>query len=298
MACLIGVVSGRQRPDFTGTWSVTTDAPKGMAAAPSAVLGARLALRHEGDRLVLTRPVQDDVIAVTFPLDGTRTSYRMPGRVCEGDREITETAAWEGDAIALTIVRQLPPGGSPPLNLNAKRILRRDGDTLVVEGTRTEAGVTRQVATVYKRSTEAMPAPKPGPGVALAPATIDRVGWISGTWIGTTGTTTTEERWTPTASGSMLAVARTLRGTQMSSWEFLCISERQGSLVYTAMPDGRTTPTDFTLTAATADSATFENPGHDYPKLIRYSLKADGTLETTIAGARNARAQSVVLKRQ
>src|SRR5882672_5669646 len=87
VTCLAAGVSSQQRPDFSGTWVVTTDAPRNMAAAPSAVLGQRIGLRHDGDRLVITRSVTDDVMAVTFPLDGSRTSYRVPGRVCESDRE-------------------------------------------------------------------------------------------------------------------------------------------------------------------------------------------------------------------
>src|SRR5438045_5956060 len=35
------------------------------------------------------------------------------------------------------------------------------------------------------------------------PATISQVAWLSGTWIGTLGTTTVEERWTPPAAGSI-----------------------------------------------------------------------------------------------
>ena len=95
----------------------------------------------------------------------------------------------------------------------------------------------------------------------------------------------------------MLGIGRTLRSNTMTSFEFLRISERDGSLVYTALPNGRT-PTDFTLTAISADGATFENPAHDYPQMIRYTRRADGSLETTISAANNQRPQSFVLKRQ
>jgi hypothetical protein len=129
-------------------------------------------------------------------------------------------------------------------------------------------------------------------------ATIAQVAWISGTWIGTAGNITVEERWTPTAGGSMLGIGRTLRNGAMASFEFLCIAERDGSLVYTAMPNARTPPTDFMLTAITADSATFENPAHDFPKRVRYSRRADGTLETTISGDANQPKESFVLARE
>ena len=74
--------------------------------------------------------------------------------------------------------------------------------------------------------------------------------------------------------------------------------EREGSLVYVARPDGRTTPTRFTLTSISTEGATFENSAHDFPKLIRYALKPDGTLETTISGAAGRRSQTLTLKRQ
>jgi hypothetical protein len=42
-----------------------------------------------------------------------------------------------------------------------RRLLRLDGaETLVVEGTMTQAGQPRQVATVYKRSADPLPAPR------------------------------------------------------------------------------------------------------------------------------------------
>jgi hypothetical protein len=133
------------------------------------------------------------------------------------------------------------------------------------------------------------------------PATIAQAAWIAATWIGTSGTTTTtttEERWTPPASGAMLAIGRTLSGPQMSSFEFLCIVEREGSLAYVAMPNGRSPATYFMLTNITADSATFENPQHDYPRLIRYSKLPDGSLQTTISAGGDVRARSFTLKKQ
>jgi hypothetical protein len=129
-------------------------------------------------------------------------------------------------------------------------------------------------------------------------ATIAQVAWLSGTWTGTTGGATIEERWTPAARGSMLAVARTLKNGVMVAFEFLCIVEREGGVVYSAMPNGRTPATDFGLTAVDAASATFENPAHDFPKKIRYALRPDGSLEATISGERGQGAQTFVFKRQ
>ena len=192
------------------------------------------------------------------------------------------------------------PGGTSS-KLNVKRLFRLEKpDTLVVEGTMVQAGQSRAVATIYKRSTETLsvaPAASPPAVPAKAAATIADVAWIGGVWIGGTATVV-EERWTPPAGGSMLAISRTIRNNVMSAFEFLCIVERDGGLVYTAMPNARMPPTDFTLTQLSADSATFENPAHDFPKMIRYTKRADGGLDATISAGAGQRETTFSFKKQ
>jgi hypothetical protein len=118
------------------------------------------------------------------------------------------------------------------------------------------------------------------PGKPIA-ATIAQVGWMEGTWVGEADGNSVEERWTPPAGGAMLAVSRTLKNGRLAGFEFLRIVERDGGLVYVAQPGGKP-PTDFTLTALTESSATFENPDHDFPKRIRYTKRPDGALEARV----------------
>jgi hypothetical protein len=115
-----------------------------------------------------------------------------------------------------------------------------------------------------------------------ARGTIAQVAWLAGTWRGGDGPVRFEERWTPPAGDAMLAVSRTLKGDRMVTFEFLRIIERNGGLIYIAQPNGGP-PTEFTLTAITADSVTFENPAHDFPKTIRYRKRADGALEARVS---------------
>jgi hypothetical protein len=119
-------------------------------------------------------------------------------------------------------------------------------------------------------------------GKAAARSSLTPLTWLAGTWSGGDGPVTFEERWTPPAGGAMLAVSRTFRDDRMVAFEYLRIVERDGTLVYIAQPNGRP-PTEFTLTAITADSATFENPAHDFPKMVRYSRRADGSLEARVS---------------
>jgi Domain of unknown function (DUF6265) len=113
-------------------------------------------------------------------------------------------------------------------------------------------------------------------------ATIARAEWLAGTSVGKMGPVSLEERWTPPAGGAMLGVSRTIKGGKMVAFEFLRISEKDGGLVYIAQPNGRP-PTEFALTEADDNSLTFENPAHDFPKMIRYARRPDGTLEARIS---------------
>jgi hypothetical protein len=132
---------------------------------------------------------------------------------------------------------------------------------------------------------------------AAARGTLADLGWLAGNWWGTQGRATIEERWTPAAGGAMLAVSRTIKDDRLAAFEFLRIVERDGGLVYIAQPNGRP-PTEFVLTGLTADSATFENPAHDFPKMIRYTRRADGSLEARVSGAGGERPQAFVFTRQ
>jgi Domain of unknown function (DUF6265) len=126
-------------------------------------------------------------------------------------------------------------------------------------------------------------------------ASISRVAWLGGVWTGGAEDVSFEEQWMRPAAGSMLAVARTIKGDRMVAFEFLRIVERNDSLVYIAQPNGRP-PTEFVLTEVTDESATFENPAHDFPKMIRYAKRPDGTLEATVSNG-GQRAERFVFRR-
>ena len=126
-------------------------------------------------------------------------------------------------------------------------------------------------------------------------ASIGQLSWLVGTWAGGGGPVTLEERWTPAAGGAMLAVSRTVKGDRMVAFEFLRIVERDGTLVYIAQPNGNP-PTEFRLAAITSDSVTFENKAHDFPKVIAYAKKPDGSLEARVSDG-GKRGETFVFRR-
>ncbi len=128
-----------------------------------------------------------------------------------------------------------------------------------------------------------------------ARASIADVAWLAHNWAIDPKPVAIEERWTPPAGGAMLGVSRTIKGDRMVAFEFLRIVERDGGLIYIAQPDGRP-PTEFVLTSLSKQDATFENPVHDFPKMIRYALSGDGRLEARVSDGKQS-GETFVFKR-
>jgi hypothetical protein len=302
LAFATAVTAWAQQPlDLTGTWVATKDLPVGVGQAPSAVFGERFALRHEDGQLVLLRPVRGRTTAMMtmLPMDGREIIVANPGRTCFGESAQVLSTVWLKDALRYTIVGSVPPGGRTPSPVNLPYTFRKlSPDSLLVQSTmRNPSGPEPlAVGTVYQRSTDTLTADPPAPP-PVAPATIAQIAWLTGDWLGGTGPNSVEERWSPGNGGAMIASSRTVRNDVMTEFEFLCIAERGGTLVYTAMPNGGT-KTDFTLTGIDATSATFENPDHNFPTKIRYALRPDGSLEAVVSGTGNAKPITFVFKRK
>jgi len=280
-------VVAQARPDFSGAWTLPADAPLAPNGkpAPAPGFGPSINILHEGNVITVSRVLGGTTVHVRHPLDGTETRSRTPGRLCHGDAQSVWSAAWEQDAIVTTFVGAIPAGATATTPSGVTTTFRlQSPDSLAVELTRRSAGAAqpRTVTTLYRKT--GLPAQPPPVETAPLQAGISQAAWLGGTWEGATGRSMAEERWIPPSGGSMMAISRTMRNGHMSAFEFLCIVERNGGLVYQAMPNGRQPATEFVLTNLEGSSLTFENPAHDFPKRIRYNLGADGTLEAVVSG--------------
>lgn len=126
--------------------------------------------------------------------------------------------------------------------------------------------------------------------LAAGPADL---AFLKGAWEGGPPGMKFEERWTEEAGGLMLGLSRTVKGEKAIGFEFLRIEFRADGIFYVAQPGGRP-KTEFKLTASDGKSATFENPAHDHPKMIRYTRTEDGSLRADLDGAEGK--QSFVFK--
>lgn len=98
--------------------------------------------------------------------------------------------------------------------------------------------------------------------------------WMAGDWEGTLRGAAIEEHWLPAKGGRMLGLSHNVAGGRMVQFEFLRVEERPDGLFYVAQPNGRP-PVDFKLTRSAKTEAVFENPGHDFPRIISYRRDGD-----------------------
>ena len=121
--------------------------------------------------------------------------------------------------------------------------------------------------------------------------------WLAGAWVGSRGSSSIEERWSPPLGGAMLGISRTVKGEKMTGFEYLRIVQRESGLVYVAQPGGKS-PTEFVLTEIADGRAVFVNPRHDYPQRIIYELSGDGVMTASIGFAKGGRPRGFEYSRE
>jgi hypothetical protein len=120
----------------------------------------------------------------------------------------------------------------------------------------------------------------------LAPAadaeTLDDLRWLKGCWRTQGGASVITEVWSTPPMPAMLGYSFTTRDGQIRDWEQTRIEIIDGTPTFIAMPRGGA-PVRFRLTSTVfesdtrlhGDSATFENPEHDYPQRVTYARVGD-----------------------
>jgi hypothetical protein len=292
VALLSTTPSAQLKPDFSGSWTYTADrTAAGSSARPN--FGTQFVARQTAEALTIERTTNQATTTEEYKFDGSESRMKRP------NGETIYRTTWDSGRLVIQVRNTALADGGGTVATESRRMLWLESpDTLVVENVIT-APVHRPAWTsVYKKmATEQTAAAAQVAQLKPTQATLADVTWIAGAWAGGSATVTLEEHWTPAAGGAMLGVSRTVKDNRMVAFEFLRIVERAGGLVYIAQPNG-VPPTEFTLTALDAESATFENPAHDYPKVIRYAKRPDGSLEARISAEGGRRPQTFLFKRR
>ncbi len=265
-----------------GEWLYVEDLTEGRAVEEQQPpMSATFALRVEEDAVVQVRGKGSNASEERIALDdsvsevvgeGTTKCYR--GVWKDGALEYETEILRVSDNARIALIR---------------KVFRPTPDGLHVRVVVGEPAQLDSVALYRHPEDIALPAP--------AQATMADMEWLTGAWVGTMGSSSIEERWSPPLGGAMLGVSRTVKRGSMVAFEYLRVVERDGGLVYVAQPGG-SSPTEFVLTELDATRAVFENPRHDSPQRIVYELSADGSLTASIGFINGGRSQRFEFMRE
>lgn len=118
---------------------------------------------------------------------------------------------------------------------------------------------------------------------------IEMLTWLAGNWFLERGGRTVTEQWMAPAGGTMLGMSRTVAKGKTIEFEFLLLrQDDEGNIAYVAKPSGQS-ETTFKLVRASATEVIFENPQHDFPQRISYTLKSDDTMLAAIEGTKDGK---------
>jgi hypothetical protein len=125
------------------------------------------------------------------------------------------------------------------------------------------------------------------PGVpsaeTTAPIDVQRAAWMVGCWELRRPGFVVQESWSSPLGGAMQGVSRTARNDQFLEAEMLLLRLADGKLGYEAFPTGQR-PTRFEATTVSDTLFIFENPAHDFPKLIGYRKVGADSMHAWIEG--------------
>ena len=131
-------------------------------------------------------------------------------------------------------------------------------------------------------------------GAHPSPAAVDisSLDWLAGCWTGTMQGRHVEEHWMKPAGGTMFGMSRTVADDKTVAFEFLELRQQGTGLAYIARPSGQPQAVFQWVTGDRA-SARFENPTHDFPQVITYTLNPDGSLLARIEGTSKGKRRAV-----
>jgi hypothetical protein len=162
--CIATPALAQQRPDFSGRWQLVPEANAGSTAARSAPTfgtgwASDISIAQDATTLTIefaaySRYDMQPPIRLVYRLDGTESTNIL--NVGRGPQEQVSTAAWDGDALTLTIVRQFRAGPEDtPTTVRTTQTLSLDSAAVLkVETTHSAVlgGSPSTNRTVYKKN--------------------------------------------------------------------------------------------------------------------------------------------------
>ncbi|WP_416864460.1 MAG: DUF6265 family protein [Imperialibacter sp.] len=120
---------------------------------------------------------------------------------------------------------------------------------------------------------------------AASAKNFKKLSWLEGTWDRTNVKPgkSAHERWEKDSKTKWIGFGVSLQGEDTTFLEKLSILVKNGSIYYIADVPENKTPVPFQFTQVSKQGFVCENPTHDFPKKIAYTLEGD-RLEVQISG--------------
>lgn len=123
--------------------------------------------------------------------------------------------------------------------------------------------------------------------IVPARPSIERLEWLAGSWRLEKAGRVVDEQWMTPAGGVMLGMSRTVMKGKVVEHEFLQIRQGPGGELYLVAQPARQKEATFKATAQTESEIAFENKEHDFPQVIVYSRRPDGSMFAYVEGPRS-----------
>lgn len=114
---------------------------------------------------------------------------------------------------------------------------------------------------------------------------LKKAEWFLGRWENNSEEGILSETWRRESDSTFIAETYFVIGADTVFREHVRVAEEDGKLVYHASVSDQNSgkPVSFTMTRSSGKEIVFENPKHDYPKKIKYTLRND-SLVAVISG--------------
>jgi Domain of unknown function (DUF6265) len=141
---------------------------------------------------------------------------------------------------------------------------------------------------------QACQAPTPSTPPAPKYPQLEKAGWLLGTWQNQSPEGVATEVWKQENDSVYAGSSHFVIGQDTVSSESIRLEASGQSLAYVPTVKGQNNdaPVRFTLSTATDKQMVFENPAHDFPQKISYTLVGADSLVAEISGTVEGQAQS------
>ncbi|MBL7888216.1 MAG: hypothetical protein JNL24_01620 [Bacteroidia bacterium] len=123
---------------------------------------------------------------------------------------------------------------------------------------------------------------------------LSRSSWLIGTWVNTTPRGKMVEEWKKESDSSFVGKSYFIKTDTMPA-EALKLVQRGNNLFYipTVINQNGGLPVTFKHTISSESQIVFENPAHDFPQKISYTLINKDSLVAEISGTRNGQPKKI-----